>query len=122
MKNIQSKKVLEQIIQLFASNTEKIWYKHLKVVNITKYLKDWWNKNCHKYLEIYRQYKQIKDWRRFKDMVKKMKHNFFDLKIQEITNKKCGLWKLMNWVKKCKLLAIEAIQYNSQPYIKLDNL
>ena len=29
MENIQSKKVLEQIVQLFASNTERIWYKHL---------------------------------------------------------------------------------------------
>ena len=28
----------------------------------------------------------------------------------------------MNWVKKYKLLAIEAIQHNGQPYIKLDNL
>jgi len=28
----------------------------------------------------------------------------------------------MNWVKKKKLPAIKAIQYNSQPYIKLDNL
>ena len=28
----------------------------------------------------------------------------------------------MNWVKKQKLPAIEAIQYNSQPYIELDNL
>ena len=37
MENIQSKKVLEQIVQSFASNTERIWYKHSKVVNITKY-------------------------------------------------------------------------------------
>ena len=41
MENIQSKKVLKQIIQLFASDTERIWYKHSKVVNITKYSKDW---------------------------------------------------------------------------------
>lgn len=28
----------------------------------------------------------------------------------------------MNWIKKHKLLAIKAIQYNSQPYIKLNDL
>jgi len=28
----------------------------------------------------------------------------------------------MNWVKKWKLLAIKVIQYNGQPYIKLNNL
>jgi len=53
MENIQSKEVLDQIIQLLASVTERIWYKHLKVVNITKHLKKWWNKHCHKYLETY---------------------------------------------------------------------
>jgi len=41
MENIQSKEVLEQIVQSFASNTETIWYKHSKVVNITKHSKDW---------------------------------------------------------------------------------
>ena len=88
--NIQSKEVFEQIVQLFTSNTERIWYKYSKVINITKHLKDWWDKNCHRDLKTYRQYKQIKDWRRFKGIVRKTKHNFFDLKIQEIVNKKCG--------------------------------
>jgi len=27
----------------------------------------------------------------------------------------------MNWVKKCKLLAIKAIQYNGQPYLELED-
>ena len=41
MENIQSKKVFEQIVYLFASDTERIWYEHLKVVNITKHSKNW---------------------------------------------------------------------------------
>jgi len=39
IKNIQSKKVLEHIIQSFANDIERIWYKHSKFVNITKHSK-----------------------------------------------------------------------------------
>lgn len=37
--HIISKEVFEQIINKFADNTDKIWFKNLKVINITKYSK-----------------------------------------------------------------------------------
>ena len=52
--NIQSKEVLELVVQLFTSYTDRIWYKHLKIINITKYSKEWWNKTCQRDLKTYR--------------------------------------------------------------------
>jgi len=54
LNNIQSKKALKLIIQSFTNHTDRLWYKHLKYVNITKYSKKWWDENCCWDLEIYR--------------------------------------------------------------------
>ena len=37
--DIQSKESFEHIVQTFANCTERIWYKHSKIVNITKHPK-----------------------------------------------------------------------------------
>ena len=55
-------------------------------------------------------------------MVRRMKYNFFNIKINKIANKKYSPQKLINWVKKRKLPAIKTIQYNSYSCIKLEDL
>ena len=38
-KYITNKKDLKQVVQEFTYNTDKIWFKHSKIINITKHLK-----------------------------------------------------------------------------------
>jgi len=112
---------LENIVNIFASNTEHAW-KNSKLVNVTRHSKSWWNEDCNRSLRNYRTSRTFEDWKIFKKTVKSSKRSFFDLKIQEITNKKQGLWELMSWVNKCKLPAIEAIKYNDQSCLTIDTL
>jgi len=39
--NIHNEFILKQTIQEFASTMERTWYKHSKIVNITKHSKEW---------------------------------------------------------------------------------
>ena len=59
IKNIQSKEVLKSVIQLFIYHMNRTWYKHLKITNITKYLKEWWDENYWRDLDNYKQTKKI---------------------------------------------------------------
>ena len=113
---------LENIINDFANIVNSVWIKHSKVVNITKHSKSWWNFDCDKALIKYRFSKNIDNWKVFQKMVKNMKRTFFDLKIQECTNKKHGPWDLMSWINKQNLLAIEMIKHNGQLCLDLEDL
>jgi len=100
MSNISYSTSLDKIINDLVQEIENAWEKHLKIVKITKHSKSWWDNKCSSNLEKYRMLKSLEDWKAFQRMVKNTKCVFFDLKIQEIANKKQGLWELMNWVHK----------------------
>ena len=119
MLNIAS---LDKAVNKFANAVKNAWEKNLKVINITKHSKNWWNESCSRNLESYRLLKSLENWKQFRRTVKNMKCQFFDLKIQKISNKKWGFWKLMNWINKHKLLAIEVVKYNSQPCLEINDL
>jgi len=88
--SIHNTESLEKVIQYLASKTEKIWFEHSKTVNITRHSKAWWNKDCHHSLDKYHQTQSLENWKDFKSTVKKSKCSFFDDKIEEIANKRCG--------------------------------
>jgi len=120
--SFQNAKNLKEIVQILMSKIEKSWQKNLKPVKITRHSKAWWNNKCRLSLDKYRLSLSLENWHSFKSTVKKTKRLFFDDKIEEIANKKCSLWELMNWVKKRKVSVIEAIQYEGHPCIELEDL
>ena len=70
--NITSKESLKQIIQALANNMDRIWFKYLKVVNITKHSKTWWNDNCHRNLRYTEPQNRLKIKRTSKALSKKL--------------------------------------------------
>ena len=88
--NIIDPLYLDRIVNKFVSTVKNIWTKNSKIVNITVHSKSWWNTKCSNNLEVYRSSRSLEDWKQFKRTVKDMKQSFFNLKIQEISNKKRG--------------------------------
>ena len=72
-KRMVQNNLLKNIILTLAYSIERIWKENLKVINITKYFKSWWDNNCSQYLEKYRLTKSTDDWKQFKKMVKNTK-------------------------------------------------
>ena len=88
MSNISDISKLEKVVSDFANIVDYTWIKYSKLINITKCSKSWWNKECNKDLAIFRSSKSIEDWKIFQKTIKSTKRAFFNLKIQEVANKK----------------------------------
>ena len=99
-----------------------MWSKNAKRTRISKHSKQCWSESCNQALNDYRSTRSQENWKSFKLATKVAKRSFFDNKIQEIANKSRGPWKLMNWVKKRKLPATEAIKYNGIPCLSPNSL
>jgi len=120
--NIDDIEKLEQVVNLLRSIVDQAWSKNAKKLKITKHSKQWWSEPCSRALNNYRAARNLKNWKTFKKTVKDAKRTFFDDKIQEIANKSRGPWELMNWVKKRKLPATEAIKFDNHPCLTPESL
>jgi len=89
MSNIEDMEKLERVVN-------QAWTKNAKKSKISKYSKQWWSEECSRSLNNYRASRSLEHWKKFKKVVKDVKRSFFDDKIQEIANKNCGPWELMN--------------------------
>ena len=113
---------LEQVVKQLSTIIDQAWTKNAKKSKISKHSKQWWTEDCSRSLDNYRASRSLENLKKFKKSVRDTKRTFFDDKIQEISNKSCGLWKLMNWIKRSKLPTIEAINYNGHPCLTLNSL
>ena len=120
--NIKSVESLNWIVNQLGSIIEQMWSKNAKRSRISKHSKQWWSNSCSLALNNYRSSRSQDNWKVFKLTVKEAKWSFFNSKIQEIANKSRGPWELMNWVKKRKLPATEAIKYNGTPCLSPNSL
>ena len=79
--NLTDNVKLENLVNLFRSRIDWTWEKNAKCIRITKYFKQWWNKECNQALNKYRITRSFEDWKSFKKLVKSTKQTFFDTKI-----------------------------------------
>jgi len=79
--NILNSDILECVTQEFAIIAEDFWNKYSKLINITKYSKEWWNKECNRNLATYQASRRKRDWINYKKMVRMVKQVFLDNRI-----------------------------------------
>jgi len=113
---------LNLVVNCLGSIIEQMWFKNAKRTKISKHSKQWWSQSCSLAINKYRASRSRENWKTFKSTVKETKCSFFDNKIHEIANSRYGPWELMNWVKKRRLPATEAIKFNGSPCLSLDSL
>ena len=68
---------------------------------------------------MYQTFRRRTNWINYRKIAKIV---FFNSRIQEIVLSNKRLWDFMNWVKKHKLPATDAIKFNRLPYNKLNDL
>ena len=61
MSNMSDIPSLEKIVGNFADIVAESWEKYAKNVNVTKHSKSWWDKNCSRALERYRNTKDLEN-------------------------------------------------------------
>ena len=120
--NIDNTEKLNLVINQLGSIVEQMWTKNAKRTRISRHSKQWWTQSCSTAISKYRASRSLENWKAFKVTVKESKRSFFDSKILEIANSRCGPWELMNWTKKRNLPATEAIKFNGSPCLSLDSL
>ena len=122
MSNINEINNLEWVVNQLGTIIDQAWKKNARKSKISKHSKQWWSEDCKWSLNNYRSSRSLDNWKKFKKSVKDTKRSFFDDKIQEIANKSQGPWELMNWIKRRKLPAIEAINHDHHLCLTLDSL
>ena len=113
---------LEHIVNQFGAIINQAWMKNAKKLRFSKHSKQWWTDKCSHSLNNYIVTRSLDNWKNFKKVVKNIKRTFFDAKIQEVANKSHSPWKLMNWISRRKLPAIEAIKYDGHPCLFFESL
>jgi len=79
--NLLNQESLKQVVNLLVARIKQAWNANTRKVNITKYSKKWWNEDCNRSLNKYKESRSLEDWKLFKRTVKTTKKSIFDIKI-----------------------------------------
>ena len=66
---------LENTVNYLESLINQAWNKNAKRLRIMKHSKQWWTEECSKSLNIYRMSRSLKNWKKFKKVVRNTKRS-----------------------------------------------